>query len=278
MYFRRATWPKRPFWRTHDLCGMCYGVKARTEMSLRIAKVRGDEAAVARLRMLLADAGIEHNFANAFDHPQLVLYTDAAPREPQLFIWGLVPAWVKSADQQRKLWNQTLNARGETIFEKAAFRGAARARRALLYVEGFYEHFHLGGRTYPFFIRLRGRPHFALAALWEEWPGAGGPPLRTFSVVISRANDLLRRIHNNPKSGEPRMPLILAPEEEEQWLAPANSDADRAHLQGLVRPYPAGAMEAHAVRALLGKMGCGNAPWASDAFDYPELALGGPLA
>lgn len=246
-------------------------------MSLRIAKARGDAGTVQRLKLLLDEAGVEHHFANAFDHPQLVLYTDAAPREPQLFTWGLVPAWVKSAEQQHKLWNQTLNARGESIFEKAAFRGAARARRALLFVEGFYEHFHMGGRTYPFFIRLRERPHFALAALWEEWPGADGPPLRTFSVVTSGANDLLRRIHNNPKLQEPRMPLILTPGEEEQWLAPIAGEADRAYLQGLVRPYPAEAMEAHPVRVLLGKSGCGNAPWASDEFDYPELALGGPL-
>lgn len=256
---------------------MCYGVQARKEMSLRIAKTRGDEEAVERLeREFALDPGLDLHFANAFDHPRLVLYTGEAPREPQLFTWGLVPGWVKDDAQRQQLWNRTLNARGETIFDKPSFREAARQRRALLFVEGFFEHFHYAKRAYPFFIHLKDRQEFALAALWEAWrdPSAG-EVLRTFSIVTTEANGLMRRIHNKPGAQGPRMPLILAREEQDLWLDTA-AVRDEAGLQPLLKPYPEDAMEARSVRPLLGKEGMGNRVGASELFEYPELALAGP--
>lgn len=259
---------------------MCYGVQARKEMTLRIAKTRGDRAAVERLeRELALDPALDLHFANAFDHPRLVLYTGDAPREPQLFTWGLVPGWVKGDAQRVELWNRTLNARGETIFDKPAFRAAARQRRAIVHVEGFYEHFHFGKKAYPHFIRLKDREAFALAALWEEWTDRESNTLwRTFSIVTTEANGLMRRIHNKPGSEGPRMPLILADGEEEHWLAPLHSTNEEAALKALIKPFPEDAMQAWSVRPLLGKEGMGNQPGASEACEWPELLLGGPLA
>jgi len=258
---------------------MCYGVKARTEMSLRIAKSRGNKEAADKLtRLLNPFPELDLHYANAFTHARMVLYTDAEPHDPQLALWGLVPAWVKDADQQRVIWNQTLNARGESIFEKPAFRNSARGRRAIVHVEGFYEHHHFGKKTYPYFIHLKDRPHFALAALWESWKDPnGGAPLLTFSIVTCDGNDLLKSIHNNPKLEGPRMPVILAEADENLWLAPITSKADEDSIKRLISPYPAEAMTAHSVRPLLGKAGHGNAPGASEAFVYPELLLADPL-
>lgn len=259
---------------------MCYGVKARTEMSLRIAKSRGNAQAAERLaRLLQPFPELDLHFANAFTHPRLVVYTGAAPNDPQLAIWGLVPAWTKSDSQRLQLWNQTLNARGESIFEKPAFRDSARSKRCLVHIEGFYEHHHFGRKTYPYFIRVKDRAHFALAGLWEQWtdPVTREPQL-TFSIVTTEANDLLKRIHNNPKIAGPRMPVILTEEEEGLWLAPIKSAADAEAITRLIRPYPSDAMIAHPVKALLGNEGVGNAPGASEPVDYPELALADPLA
>ncbi len=258
---------------------MCYGVKARTEMSLRIAKSRGNKEAAEKLKRLLSPyPELDLHYANAFTHPKLVVYTAEAPNEPRISTWGLVPGWTKDDAQRKQLWNQTLNARGETLFEKPAFRHAARSQRCLVHVEGFYEHHHLGKRTYPYFIHLKDRPHFALAGVWEQWKDKGtGELLHTFSIVTTEGNDLLKRIHNNPKLEGPRMPVILTEEEEAQWLAPINSPADEEAIKRLIKPYPAEAMQAHPVKPLLGKEGTGNAPGASDPFDYPELLLADPL-
>ena len=68
-----------------ELGSMCYGVKARTEMSLRIAKSRGNSKVAEQLAALLDPfQELDHHFANGFDHPALVVYTDAAPRDPQI--------------------------------------------------------------------------------------------------------------------------------------------------------------------------------------------------
>lgn len=262
---------------------MCYGVKARTEMSLRIAKSRGDQAAVDQLTRLLSPfpelvAQGGHHYANAFAHPPMVVYTNDAPCDPQLSLWGLVPAWVKDDAQRKQFWKQTLNARGESIFEKPAFRSSAVAKRCLVHVEGFYEHHHFGKKTYPYFIRVKDRDEFALAGLWEEWTDPfTNDRLNTFSIVTTVANDLLMRIHNNPRLEGPRMPVILAQEEEAQWLAPITSSADEEAVKRLIRPFPADAMVAHPVKPLLGKEGAGNSTGASEPFEYPELVLADPL-
>ncbi len=258
---------------------MCYGVKARTEMSLRMAKSRGNKAAAEKLtRLLNPFPEFDLHYANAFTHPQMVVYTDAAPHEPQLSIWGLVPSWVKDDAERKQIWNQTLNARGESIFEKPAFRHSAKSKRCIVHVEGFYEHHHFGKKTYPYFIHLKDRGQFALAGLWEQWKDKESDELvHSFSIVTTEGNDLLKRIHNNPKLEGPRMPVILTEAEEDQWLAPIRSSNDELAIKSLIRPYPADAMAAYPVRPLLGKEGIGNAEGASDAFEYPELLLADPL-
>lgn len=257
---------------------MCYGAKARTEMSLRIARSRGDKAAVTALEQLLHPEHDLH-FANGFDHPELVVYTSEAPTLPAVMTWGLVPTWVKDRSQADEIRDRTLIARGESMFEKPSFRLPAQGRRCLVHVEGFYEHHHFGKRTYPYFIHLKQRPWFALAGLWDLWTDkATGEVRRTFSIVTTEANDLMRRIHNNPRIEGARMPVILTEDEEAQWLAPTERAADLDALMALVRPYPAEAMAAYPVAPLLGKAGTGNRPGASEPFEYLELLLADPLA
>ncbi|MBL7946385.1 MAG: SOS response-associated peptidase [Flavobacteriales bacterium] len=246
-------------------------------MSLRIAKSRGDSGAVEKLNRLLHPE-MDLHFANGFDHPEQVIYTSDAPREPQLMSWGLIPAWVKDSGQADEIRNRTLIARGESMLEKPSFRISAESKRCLVFVEGFYEHHHFGKRTYPYFIHLKDRPHFALAGLWDEWKDKNsGNVRRTFSIVTCEPNDLMRRIHNNPKVDGARMPVILTEAEEEHWLAPVNSRTDMDALMRLVRPYPTDAMTAYPVAPLLGKSGSGNTPKASDPYEYPELLLADPL-
>lgn len=257
---------------------MCYGIKARTEMSLRIAKSRGDKKAVDALNAVLNPA-LDLHFANGFDHPHLAIYTGADPQVPELMAWGLIPAWVQDRTQADVIRNRTLIARGETMFEKPSFRAAAENQRCLVFVEGFYEHHHFGKRTYPYFIHLLHRPFFALAGLWEERVDrTTGERQRTFCIVTTAPNDLMRRIHNNPRVDGARMPVILDPQDEQRWLAPLTSTTDVQDLLRLVRPYPEQQMTAYPVAPLLGKGGSGNSNKAHSPFEYPELALANPLA
>ncbi|MGB5436492.1 MAG: SOS response-associated peptidase [Maribacter sp.] len=247
---------------------MCYDIKASLEAQLARAQREQDHQAVEEIMeklIPLTDLPIHH--ASGFSHPELLIYTDRSPDFPEVATWGLVPFWVNDEEQRKKLWNSTLNARGETIFEKPAFRTAAQSNRCIVYVDGFYEHHHFKGKTYPFFIHRKDKTPMALAGLWSEWKNDEGGALKTFTIVTTKGNALLTKIHNNPKLKEARMPLILPPEIEDKWLSIGSQKA----IEEFIRSYPDNELEAYTVRRLRGKDYVGNVPEISHAFEYVEL-------
>ena len=247
---------------------MCYDIKASLEAQLARAQREQDHQAVEEIMeklIPLTDLPIHH--ASGFSHPELLIYTDRSPDFPEVATWGLVPHWVQDDLQQQKIWNNTLNARGETIFEKPAFKVAAENNRCIIYVDGFYEHHHFKGKTYPFFIQRKDKMPLALAGLWNEWKTDEGGALTTFTIVTTKGNLLLKKIHNNPKLKEARMPLILPPEIENKWLSIANQKA----IEELIRSYPDNELEAYTVGRLRGKDYVGNIPEISDPVAYEEL-------
>ena len=149
---------------------MCYDIKASLEAQLKRAERRGDaEAADQILEQLLPFTDLPLYHASGFSHPKLLIYTDESPEYPIVATWGLVPHWVRDREQGHKLWNKTLNARGETIFEKPSFRKAARDNRCLIYVDGFYEHHHHRGKTYPYYIHRKDGKPMVFAGLYNDW-------------------------------------------------------------------------------------------------------------
>jgi putative SOS response-associated peptidase YedK len=199
-----------------------------------------------------------------------LIFTGQHPNQPVLSTWGLVPHWIKDRDQLKKLRNNTLNARGETIFEKPSFRDSSRRKRCLIYVNGFYEHHYFKERTYPYFIYHKDNSPLALAGLWSEWTDKEtGEILSTFTIVTTEGNSLLERIHNNPKLKGPRMPLILPREKEDDWLDSSLNNPHR--IMDIIRPYPSEGLTAHTVHRLRGKEYMGNVEDVSKPVTYDEL-------
>ncbi len=252
---------------------MCYDIKASLEAQLNRARRENDLQAIEEILEKLApltDLPLHH--ASGFSHPEVLIYTDRSPNFPEVATWGLVPHWVRDSEQQKKLWNRTLNARGETIFEKPSFRTAAENNRCIIYVDGFYEHHHYDGKTFPFFIQNKNKEPLALAGLWNAWrdPETGGV-INTFTIVTTKGNELLAKIHNNPKIKEPRMPLILPTELEDRWLHPIDDELDKKAIEELIQSYPSTELEGHTVRRLRGKEYLGNVEEISEPFEYPDL-------
>jgi putative SOS response-associated peptidase YedK len=252
---------------------MCYDIKASLEAQLKRARQYGDEVAIREIEEKLApltDLPIYH--ASGFQHPRLLIYTEDDPAWPRIATWGLVPHWVKDRAQQQKIWNNTLNARGETIFEKPSFRTAARHHRCLIYVDGFYEHHHHRGKTYPYFISRKDVQPLIFAGLWSPWRvPESGTYENTFSIVTTEGNPMMTRIHNNPKLSGPRMPLILDEAWAEKWLSEVEEELDVKALQDLIQPYPEEELKAHTVHKLRGKEYPGNVPEIDKEVVYPEL-------
>ncbi|WP_378181106.1 SOS response-associated peptidase [Aquimarina sp. SS2-1] len=185
---------------------------------------------------------------------------------------GLVPFWVKDNAQRNSISKSTLNARGETIFEKASFRDAAKRKRCLIYVDGFYEHHHYKSKTYPFYIHRKDGEPIIFAGLWSEWlDKETGELQNTFSIVTTEGNELLTKIHNNPKLKGPRMPVILPDEFADKWLHPDEGELDQQILQELIQPYPEEELIVYTVGRLRGKDYAGNVEEISNKVIYDDL-------
>lgn len=252
---------------------MCYDIKASLEAQLTRAQREQDYQAIEEILeklIPLTDLPIHH--ASGFSHPEVLIYTDRSPYFPEVATWGLVPHWVRDQEQLKKLWNRTLNARGETIFEKPSFRTSARNNRCIIYVDGFYEHHHFKGKTYPFYVHRKDNKPMALAGLWSEWRNdETGGVINTFSIVTTQGNPLLAKIHNNPKLKEPRMPLILPQELEDKWLEHLDDELDQQAIEKLIQSYPEEELRAHTVTRLRGKDYVGNVEEISNPVTYVEL-------
>lgn len=143
-------------------------------------------------------------------------------REVALLRWGLVPSWARDL----KFGSRCINARAETIGSTPAFRAAYRKRRCLVPVNAFFEWSGEPGHKTKWRIGMRDEPLFALAGLWEWWKDpATESGIETFTIVTTRANDLLAPLHD-------RMPVVIAERDHERWL-----DAGDAGLD-LLEPLP----------------------------------------
>ena len=253
---------------------MCYDVKASLEAQLKRAKRLGDWSAVEEImERLVPDTDLPIHHASGFSHPEMLIYTDKDPEFPVVATWGLVPHWVSDEEQMKKTWNNTLNARGETIFEKPSFKQAAKNNRCLIYIDGFYEHHHYNKATYPFYIYRKDKEPIVLAGLWNEWKNPDKGMFTSFTIVTTAANGLLSKIHNNPKLKAPRMPLILNEETEEKWLNPITEDSEIHQIENLIESYPESLLGYHTVSRLRGKEYVGNIEGISNEFVYEELVF-----
>ena len=158
--------------------------------------------------------------------------------ECRLMHWGLIPSWAKDPT----IGNRMINARAESLSEKPAFKHLVGQRRCIIPADGFYEWRKEGRRKVPMWVYLKNRQAFGLAGLWDVWRRPDGGKVESFTIITTEPNELVRPIHD-------RMPVILRPEDEEQWL-----DASRTlfvKAKSLLKPYPEELMDAHDVSPIV---------------------------
>ncbi len=168
-------------------------------------------------------------------------------RQLRVLRWGLVPSWAKDAKGAARL----INARQETVADKAAFRAAYQRRRCLLPADGYYEWKVEGGRKQPWFLTSRDGAPLAMAGLYEVWRAPDESWLRTCTVITTSAPDEVGEIHD-------RAPLLVPREAWGTWLDPAVDDP-----QGLLVPGVPGVLDAWPVSSAVGNV----------RNDGPELVL-----
>ncbi len=200
----------------------------------------------------LFDIEPRFNIAPGTEIPIVTL--DSQGRKLEGARWGLVPFWAKDAS----IGNKMINARVETLAEKASFKYALTRRRCLVPADGFFEWKEERADSkklkQPMHIRFKNRELFAFAGLWEEWrdkENPDAPLLKSATIITGPPNKLLASMHH-------RMAVILRPEDEAKWLDPNLQQVDE--LMPLLPVFPDEAMEAYAISTRI------NTP----AYDAPD--------
>jgi len=190
--------------------------------------------AVRRLFRYLEQPDFPPRYNIAPTQPVPIVRLFEGERHFALVRWGLIPAWVKDP----RAFSLLVNARGESVNDKPAFRNAMKRRRCLFPADGFYEWKDEGGHRRPFVLRPANGEPVAFAGLWETWMGPNGEEMETAAIVTTPASRDIAAIHA-------RMPVIVPPDAFDFWLDCTNVDAVTA--AALIAPAPAGLLQAYEI-------------------------------
>jgi putative SOS response-associated peptidase YedK len=189
-------------------------------------------------------SGLLPSYNVAPTNPVLAVRMENEKRTAVILRWGLIPSWAK--DKKTPF----INARADTLFDKPAFRAAAKRRRCLIVADGYFEWKALGPKTkQPYYYRLADGKPIAFAGVWETWldkATPGSEPIQSCAIVTTDANELASQIHD-------RMPVILEGPAADAWLDPAVEDA--RSLAELLRPFRADALTVFPVSMRVNKAG-----------------------
>ncbi|WP_198373287.1 SOS response-associated peptidase [Roseomonas rosulenta] len=163
-------------------------------------------------------------------------HPETGARHLDVLRWGLVPHWARDATGGARM----MNARGESVAEKPAFRDAFAKRRCLVPMDGFYEWRSEGKSKQPFACSLKSGEPMACAGLWEGWKQPDGDWLRTYSIITCAAAGRQALLHE-------RMPVILPREDWDAWL-------DGDNPASLLRPAQDGLLAFWPVPARVGRV------------------------
>lgn len=184
-------------------------------------------------------------FYKAFSNPLIPVLSMEQPDQVQLMEWGLIPGWAKDKSKAEQIRKGTYNARAESLHEKPSFREPFRSGRCLVIAHGFFEWQQIGGVKIPWYIRLKSNQPFVFAGLYDSWRDPEGKDqLQTFSIITTRANPLMEKIHNTKK----RMPVILPHEFEQDWIS---EDISLHKANRLLIPFDENLIHAHPVSHLI---------------------------
>jgi putative SOS response-associated peptidase YedK len=204
---------------------------------------------------------------SAFSLPKVPVITNDEDKSIQMLNWGLIPFWVKDQKTAEDIRLKTFNARSETIFEKPSFRGSIKTKRCLVITDGFFEWRLVKGKNYPYYIQMADGDAFAMAGIWDRWTNKEtDEKIQTFSIITTKANPLLEKIHNKKK----RMPVILLKEDERRWLSP---DIEGEEITSILTPIDDSYLGAHTVSKLISNKRTRetNVPEVIKRHDYEEL-------
>jgi putative SOS response-associated peptidase YedK len=140
--------------------------------------------------------------------PLLCVRREQGAWKAEPLAWGFVPAWA--APDAREEGHA--NARAEDIFDRPTFRDAARLRRCVVPIDGYYEWKTEGRQKIPYYFRAADGGPLAVGGLWSLQVRPDGTMRRTLCLVTVAPNREAGEVHG-------RMPVLLTGPRRAAWLA-----------------------------------------------------------
>ena len=156
----------------------------------------------------------------AFDHDlSPIIRTETPDVIDTNFHWGLVPPhW---SQPKEKIWNKTYNAKIEYLHKRNSYKNITN-QRCLIPVTTYLErHWNdpLGKSKTFYEIWHPDAEIFSLAGLYSTFVDFDGSLYNSYTMITTEANERMRFVHNKDADKDyHRMPVMLNPEDERQWL------------------------------------------------------------
>ncbi len=133
--------------------------------------------------------------------------------------WGIVPAWARPGQFKSPL----INARCETIFEKASFKNLIKHQRTVIPVNGFYEWQRTPYKKIPYYISASDSKMLFLAGIYQNQSDS----LPSCCLITTHANEKMQEIHS-------RMPVIISEDNINTWLTIDSADSTESLMKPVI--------------------------------------------
>jgi putative SOS response-associated peptidase YedK len=172
------------------------------------------------------------NIAPMTENP--VVISDSGGRRILGMTWGI----NFQGDAGKKPSSAIINIRAESLLEKPSWSHLLREGRCIVPANGFYEWKKEGAKKIPFFFRREDNALFGFAGLYKNVRDPNGQILNRYAIITTEPNNEIRPVHD-------RMPAILLPKDESEWLS--GSPPERDAIRRILSPYPAEELCRHRV-------------------------------
>jgi len=165
--------------------------------------------------------------------------------------WGPIPKMLDTAEKVKKQRQLFLNSRTEKYLTVGTMWNKILHQRCIIPVTGFFEYREVAPKVkICYYIRRRDGKPILLAGLWalsNSWDIEKPEKIPTFTMGTREANSLLRYIHNSGENKH-RMPMMLKPGSELNWL---NPELDNHGIHDMISyEVPSGDLIATTVRSV----------------------------
>ncbi len=149
-------------------------------------------------------------------------------KQIEVMKWGFIPAGAK--DTTAVFRYKSYNARSGGIFDKPTWSKVIRDQRCLIPANGFFEWKTTASGKNPFYIHPTDMSLFAFAGVYSSWTDPEGKIWGMCSIVTTNSGSESDMVPS-------RLPVILHPDDEADWLNPAIGDINS--LYRIMRPLDA---------------------------------------